>query len=251
MKPPSTSTTPKCSPTPTADPVHARRGLSALPAVRRWRGVRGSLLHRTRRNRCRSWRRSLAAWGGGAGAHRLRPLAGLPNPQARLRAREWPGHCGTTALMPDRASAAAINRGARLAVLPASLPAQGRPSTGNRHPPPRRADQGPSAPAPLLRATQVSGRARRPSWPARSVAGSRRWDKLPTFRMSCARYHCYSRRRQGREGACAAASCQRQCTSRDIILRSSVACTANHELPVDPHPVGRIVLVHPVGHVRH
>ena len=48
--------------------------------------------------------------------------------------------------------------------------------------------------------------------------------------MSCARYHCDSQRRQGREGACAAASCQRRCTSRDIILRSPAACTANHEL---------------------
>ena len=50
------------------------------------------------------------------------------------------------------------------------------------------------------------------------------------FRMICARYHCYSQRRQGREGACAAASCQRRCTRRDIILRSPAACTANHEL---------------------
>ena len=48
--------------------------------------------------------------------------------------------------------------------------------------------------------------------------------------MSCARYHCDSQRRQGREGACAAANCQRRCTSRDIILRSPAACTANHEL---------------------
>ena len=61
---------------------------------------------------------------------------------------------------------------------------------------------------------------------------SRRPDALARhFRMSCARYHCDSQRRQGREGACAAAKWQRRCTSRDIILRSPVACTAHHELP--------------------
>ena len=65
-------------------------------------------------------------------------------------------------------------------------------------------------------------------------AEPRRLDALARhFRMSCARYHCYSQRRPGGSFV-RRRQWQRRCTSRDIILRSPVACTAHHELPGSP-----------------
>ena len=58
-------------------------------------------------------------------------------------------------------------------------------------------------------------------------AEPRRLDALARhFRMSCARYHCYSQRRQGGRFV-RRRQWQRRCTSRDIILRSPGACTAH------------------------
>ena len=65
-------------------------------------------------------------------------------------------------------------------------------------------------------------------------AEPRRLDALARhFRMSCARYHCYSQRRPGGSFV-RRRQWQRRCTSRDIILRSPVACMANHELSGSP-----------------